>query len=173
MFHKYGFNTSFKPYNTLRQMLVHPKDKLDKTKRSGVVYGITCDQEACTDSYIGETAQPLHKRMYQHRRPSTSGLNDSAVYSHLDTSGHSFTNRDVRIIDVEPRWLERGIKEAIYARAASPSLNRDGGLRYHLSGTWNRAVRGLPPIFWVEAPRVTISSEEAIEKIGETVSTSQ
>ncbi len=55
------FNTTFKPLNTLRHMLVHPKDKLDKNKRSGVVYGIKCDQEGCTDKYIGETAQPLRK----------------------------------------------------------------------------------------------------------------
>ena len=31
----------------------------------------------------------------------------------------------------EPRWFERGVKEAIYIRALNPSLNKDGG-RYDL-----------------------------------------
>ncbi len=74
---------------------------------------------------------------------------------------------------MEPKWLERGIKEAIYTRAAKPSLNHDRGLRYDLSGTWDRAVRALPPVFRVEARREctdnNISSEEASEKLGETV----
>ncbi|XP_072041180.1 discoidin domain-containing receptor A-like [Amphiura filiformis] len=36
-------------------------------------------EQACEDSYTGETAQPLHNRMVQHRRASSGG-NDSAVF---------------------------------------------------------------------------------------------
>ena len=38
------------------------------------------------------------------------------------------------ILTTEPRWVERGVKEAIYIRALNASLNRDGG-RYKLSLT--------------------------------------
>ena len=118
-----GITTSFRPANILRQRLVHPKDKLPKEKRCDVVYGIKCQQQDCNQIYIRETSQPLAKRMYQHRRPS-SGDNDSVVFLHLQESGHSFNNRDVNLLDWEPGWYEGGVKEAIYERSERPSLNR-------------------------------------------------
>ncbi len=139
----HGVTTHFKPTNTLRQALVHPKDKQPKGRLSGVVYGVQCTDQDCKDSYIGETAQPLENRMSQHRRSSTSG-NDSAVYSHLNASGHSFNTKDVHILDRETRWYERGVKEAIWVRAEEPSLNRNGGVRVKLSHGWDRIIRDIP-----------------------------
>ena len=76
----------FKPYNTLRQRLVHPKDKTPRHKHSNVVYAIQC-QEECNKLYIGEIKQPIHKRMPQHRRATCSG--SSAVHLHLKESENS------------------------------------------------------------------------------------
>ena len=114
----------------LRQKLVHPKTP--HHKQSNVIYAIQCSQEDCSESYIGETKQLLHKRMSQHR----SGK-DSAVHIHLKETGHTFTNSDVRILAREPRWSERGVKEAIFVKKHKPSLNRDGGLRHNLSPIYN------------------------------------
>jgi len=44
----------FKPKNTLRQRLVHPKDKTPKQKLRGVVYAVQGSEERA-DLYIGET----------------------------------------------------------------------------------------------------------------------
>ena len=43
----------FKPTNTLQQLLVRPKDKVEKGKVVGPVYHITCDD--CDATYVGET----------------------------------------------------------------------------------------------------------------------
>ena len=83
---------------------------------------------------MGETKQTLGKRLYQHRRASTSGCRDSAVYTHLNSASHSFDNKDVIILDRESRWFERGVKEALYVKREQPSLNKGGGLRHNLSG---------------------------------------
>ena len=81
----YNISTHFKPTNTIRQVLVHPKDKQPKGHQSGIVYGVQCaDNYNCTDCYIGETSQPLRKRFQQH----TSGSSVSAVFDHLKASGH-------------------------------------------------------------------------------------
>ncbi|XP_072051687.1 uncharacterized protein [Amphiura filiformis] len=40
IFRDHGITTHFKPTNTLRQSLVHPKDKQPKGRISGVVYGV-------------------------------------------------------------------------------------------------------------------------------------
>ncbi|XP_060756573.1 uncharacterized protein LOC132867607, partial [Neoarius graeffei] len=129
IFYKHNIPVHFRPDNTLKQKLVHPKDRIPRHKQDNVVYAIQCS-ENCTNSYIGETKQPLYRRLAQHRRASSSGQ-DSAVYIHLNNEGHSFRDCDVRILAREDRWYERGVKEAIFVNLERPSLNRGGGLRHH------------------------------------------
>ena len=85
----------FKPTNTLRQKPVHPKDKTPRHKQSDVVYAVQCSQD-CTDLYSGETQQPLHKRVAQHRRVNFSGQ-DRAVHLHPKKKNHSFEDNNVNI----------------------------------------------------------------------------
>ncbi|KAM4585669.1 uncharacterized protein V3H82_004644 [Fundulus diaphanus] len=139
IFSKHKIPVHFKPNRTLRQRLVHPKDKTPKPKMSGVVYAVQCSEE-CSDLYIGETKQPLHRRMAQHRRATSSGQ-DSAVHQHLKDKGHSFEDQNVHILDKEDRWFERGVKEAIYVKREKPTLNRGGGLRFQLSKTYNTIIQ--------------------------------
>ena len=50
IFTKHSVATVVKPQTTLRQVLVHPKDKVEKQKKAGVVYKIPCSQ--CEKVYI-------------------------------------------------------------------------------------------------------------------------
>ena len=51
------------------------------------------------------------------------------VFQHLyiESPGHHVDFEKVKVLDRDTRWFERGVKEAIYIRAAQPSLNKDGG----------------------------------------------
>ena len=69
---------------------------------------------------------------------------NSAVHLHLKEKGHSFKDSNVHVLDVKDRWYERGINEVIYAHLEKPSLNRGGGLRHHLSTTYNAVFGALP-----------------------------
>ncbi|XP_072174678.1 uncharacterized protein [Diadema setosum] len=102
-----------------------------------------CQGKDCKENYIGETKQPLHKRLYQHRRSSSAG-NESAVFTHLKNTGHHFEDKEVDIIDKETRWFERGVREAVYVNAENPSLNRGWGLRHNLSPTYKSVIRKIP-----------------------------
>ena len=82
--------------------------------------------------------------MGQHKKPSTIEVQNSAVYNHLRSSGHSFDVSDVKILDKEENWVRRGIKEAVWERVEGPSLNKKGGLRFVLSHTWDHALRDVP-----------------------------
>ncbi|KAI8491776.1 Endothelial cell-specific molecule 1 [Branchiostoma belcheri] len=103
----------------------------------------------CNDTYIGETSQPLKERYKQHCRATASGYS-SAIYHHTKhNQGHSFKLEATDILDREPRWYERGVKEAIYERIYNPTLNRKGGLRIELSSTWDPALpqpKGHTPV---------------------------
>lgn len=113
-FSKYNTPVHLKPKNTVKQKLVHPKDKTPWQKLSNVVYAVQCSED-CNYLYIGETKQPLHRHMAQYRRASSSGQ-DSAVHLHLKGTGHFFEDHNVHILDREDRWFERGVKEAIFVK---------------------------------------------------------
>ena len=129
--------THFKPMNTLRQLLVKPKDPLSKENVIGPVYKIKCEE--CDAVYVGETERSLKARFSEHRRPS---LTTSEVSKHIqvDHPQHSVKLDNTEVLTTEPRWFERGVKEAIYIRALNPSLNRDGG-RYNLPPVWDNIIK--------------------------------
>ena len=56
----YGIRAYFKPTNTLRQLLVHPKDPVGKDKVVGPVYKIS--YEECEATHVGETKCALKAR---------------------------------------------------------------------------------------------------------------
>ncbi len=65
VFKQYDVPAYFKPSNTLKQLLVQPKDKILKERVVGPVYYIPCD--TCEASYIGETERSLKSRFVEHR----------------------------------------------------------------------------------------------------------
>ena len=70
IFKKHKINVCFKPYRTLRQMLVRPKDKTDKSEFCDPVYTISCEgheKQQCGKIYIGETERTLKARFSEHR----------------------------------------------------------------------------------------------------------
>ena len=129
--------TYFKSSNTLRQLLVHPKDPVGKDKVVGPVYKISCEE--CDATYVGETERSLKAKFGEHRRPSST-TSEVSKHIHTDNPNHNITLENTKILSVEHKWFERGVKEAIYIRAMNPSLNRDGG-RYNLPPVWNNIIK--------------------------------
>ncbi|KAI8487988.1 hypothetical protein Bbelb_344360 [Branchiostoma belcheri] len=129
IFQNFNIATNFKPHSTLRQRLVHPKDRPQKGTKANVIYRLKCEEPNCNNTYIGETSRPLKVRYKEHCRSSANGYS-SAIFHHLQhNQGHSFKLESTDILDRETRWWERGVKEAIYERMYNPTLNREGGLR--------------------------------------------
>ncbi|XP_070398607.1 uncharacterized protein [Nothobranchius furzeri] len=63
---KHNINTPTKPYTTVRNRLVHPKDKISAGQKCGVIYEIPC--KICNKTYIGETGRQLNTRTIEHRK---------------------------------------------------------------------------------------------------------
>ena len=120
VFKNHGVSVYHKPTNTLRSLLVKPKDKQNKKDKCGTVYMVTC---SCDDLYVGETARALGKRFTEH----TSSDKQSAVLEHLRTSGHSLSFDDVSVLANEPNYHSRKVREAVEIFKNKPQLNRDQG----------------------------------------------
>ena len=48
----------------------------------------------------------------------------------MHQEGHTFTEDNVKILDINSRWLQRGIKEAYNLAVKEPNLNHDQGCQY-------------------------------------------
>ena len=144
----YGIRGCFKPTSTLRQFLVAPKDKSEKKDITGPIYSIHCQGQTnrgqCEEFYIGETERSLKARFLEHRRPSSTS-SEVSQHIHIESPGHKIDLEKVKILDREPRWFERGVKEAIYIRINQPTLNKDGG-RYKLPNVYDPVLTSLPKV---------------------------
>ena len=74
--------------------------------------------------------------------PADMTLPYTLVYTHFNTTGHQFENKDGTILDTESNWSERGVKE----RTESPALNRHGS-RAKISDHYMLVKCGYPK--WV------------------------
>ena len=101
----YDTSPQFTAVKMLKNSLVHPKDKQQQSRQGNFVYEICSNPNfAYQDVYIGETSPPLQHRLKQHCRSSYNG-NDSAVFKHINASGHQIDVNDVVILDRDENWF--------------------------------------------------------------------
>ena len=156
---KYKIASAFKPMNTIRQILVHPKDKRELTDNSEVVYKIPCGD--CDKCYIGETGRKLKIRMKEHqdeateaskkhytraqRKASESTQNKSAITDHVASTNHTINWDESKIVAREPHRTRRWIKESIHiVKESGHTMNRDMG-NYQLPRIYHSLIRPPPP----------------------------
>ena len=143
---KYGIQTYFKGNTTVQQILMKPKDKDHKDKKSRVIYSYQYGDIACGEEYIREASRTLGKRYREHfKQPSP-------IHVHIQQTGHNSTSNNFNIIGREEQGLARTIKEAIYIRVNNPTLNRNIG-KYNLNHIWDRVLFNTPGLKLDSSPK--------------------
>ena len=122
---EHGVQVYFKGGNTIKTLLVAPKDQDTIQKKSGVIYRYKCDRVECDEEYIGESSRTFGERFKEHLKAP------SPIYDHSNITGHNNTLENFSIVGREIQNLNRWIKEALFIRVNSPSLNKNIG-KYHL-----------------------------------------
>ena len=152
---KHNINTPVKPHKKLRQILVHPKDKIKPEKKCNVIYEIPC--QSCNKTYIGETGRAFSIRKKEHKtecEKETRGASTratqkkaeqenlkSAITDHCRRERHVMDWDNAKVIGMEDNKYKRWIKEAIEIRKrAHRTVNRDEGA-YQLSRTWDAVLK--------------------------------
>ena len=64
----------FKGVNTLKSILMHPKDRISNDQKKDLVYHWECKADGCNSSYIGETSRALGERVKEHSKSTTSAI---------------------------------------------------------------------------------------------------
>ena len=67
--------------NTIRRLLMAPKDEDPMLKKSGVIYRYKCDRVECDKEYIGNPPEHL-ERLKEHQKAP------SPIFDHYNTTGH-------------------------------------------------------------------------------------
>ena len=130
---KHGIQTYFRGGITIKSLLMTPKDKDHISKKSGIIYRFKCNRVECDDEYIGESSRTFGERFKEHLKAP------SLIYDHYNITGHVTSIENFSIMGREDQNLIRAIKEAIYIRMNSPSLNRNIG-KYHLPHIWDEVL---------------------------------
>ena len=114
----------FKGPNTIKSMLMHPKDKVDPSLKKDIVYQWSCTKPGHKSTYIRESSRSLCDHVKEH---SKEGSN-SATYQHCYTKGHPLPNVDqFKGIDQEKSQIAHEAKEAIHIQMEDLELNRNVG----------------------------------------------
>ena len=105
IFRAHDVGVYHRPINTIRSLLVHPKDKTPDLQKCGVVYQITCPQ--CQHMYVGETGRTLATRMKDHTSHNTQ---PTAVRDHCREHGHVINKNNVEVLAREEGWFKRKVR---------------------------------------------------------------
>ena len=126
VFRKLGVGSYHKPFNTIRQQLVHPKDLTAKKNKCRLVYKV--QYKGCEKGYIGETARPFGVRLKQH--DNITRASTTAVGDHFRETGRAFDFSSSLIIARENDSFKRRIREAIEIHCQTPIMNGDNGYEF-------------------------------------------
>ena len=130
---KCGVQVHFKGGQTIKSLLMAPKDNDLINSKSGVIYRYQCNEQGCGEEYMENLAEPLQKGSKSIKNPL------SQYFDHCNTSGHKININKFTIVGREDQNITRAIKEAILIRVNDPSLNKNIG-KYHLPNIWNEVL---------------------------------
>ena len=172
IFKKHNIATAMKPMTTLRNILVHPKDKREKDKITDCVYEIPC--QGCEATYVGETGRAFGTRKQEHvksvektsknrftranRKASDSEFLTSALAEHVSQNNHVIGWEDSSILTTENDKYTRWVKESIWIRwRGTQSMNRVDGI-FKLSHFYDVLISGDESVTSINTNRTLVST---------------
>ena len=132
--HDYNYRGS-----TIKDLLVHPKDKDNILQKSGAIYRYKCGRSDCDEEYIGESGGTFGERFREHMRVP------SPILDHQNITGYEVSLNNFSIVGREDMAIARTIKEAILIRVNDPSLNRNIG-KFQLPHIWDEVLVKSPEL---------------------------
>ena len=137
---KHGVAVHFKGGQTLKNILVSPKDKDIMAKKNSVIYSYSCGRIDCDEEYIGDSGRTFGERFKEKHLKAPS-----PIFGHQNNSGHETSIENFNIISREGKSLARTIEEAMYIRVNNPTFNGNIG-KYNLPHIWDRALFTIPEL---------------------------
>ena len=103
---KHGVQVHYRGGNTIKGLLMTPKDKDHITMKSGIIYRFKCKWVDCDDEYIGKSSRTFGERFKEHLKAPFP------IYDHQNITGHDTTIQNFSIVGREDQNLIRAIKRS-------------------------------------------------------------
>ena len=100
-----------------------------------MVYNVPCE---CGKTYIGETGRTLEARLKEHKYAVSWADTNNGIAVHANEHNHKILWEHTKIVEKEPFWMKREIKEALNIKRTSAGMNLDGGYQY--LHTWDSVI---------------------------------
>ena len=136
---KHWVRMYFKGGHTIKELLMHPKNRDNILQKSGMIYRFRCGRVDYDEEYIGESSRTFAERFRKHM------MAPSTIHDHHNITGHEVSLDNFSIVGREDQSIARTIKEAILLRVNDPSLNRNTG-KYHLLHIWDEVLVKSPEL---------------------------
>ena len=92
---KHGVEMFFKGGNTIKDPLVHPKDRGSILQKSGLIYRFRCGRVNCDEEYIGESGRTFAERFREHMKaPSPIHDHHNIIHHELSLDKFSIVGRE-------------------------------------------------------------------------------
>jgi hypothetical protein len=159
IYRSHNISSTVKPHTSLRNILVHPKDKIDDDDKTGVVYQIPCRN--CPKLYVGETGRKFGTRCKEHkietekmsnqkftratRKESQNTEMKSAIAEHASRENHVINWDDTKILARDDTRNTRWIRESIWIRRKDDNnhlMNGDEGA-FQLSHIYDPLIQSV------------------------------
>ena len=105
--------------------------------QSDAIYWYQFGDLACDDEYILETSRTVGERYKEHLK------DPSPIHHHNNQTNHPINHNNFKIIGREGHHLSRYIKESIFVRVNSPTLNNNVG-KFNLPHIWDKVLINTP-----------------------------
>jgi hypothetical protein len=143
MLENQGIQVYFKPLPAIKQRCF-PK-KQNQLQTTNTVYKINCKQ--CSASYIGQSSQPLFKRLRQHKDAvSQHDLNNGIAVHHIHEGHHPDLDNPI-ILATESHYRTRlAIETAYIAKQGSAVTNLHQGAYARVTNLIPGCNKGTTPL---------------------------
>ena len=135
---KYKVRVIFKGTSTIKSLLMHPKDPIQDSQRTDIIYHRKCLVHDCTAESKDEMNRSLKVRVSDHRNQTTSAIRNH----HICIKHPKIELKDITIIDRDSNSLHHSTKEALHIHIKDPSLNRNIG-KVRIPSLFNKLLK--PP----------------------------
>ena len=122
----------FKGGQTLKNILVSPKDKVKIANKNSVIYSYSCGKIDCDEEYIGESGRTFGEGFKEHLKAQSqnSYIRVAVAMKQLWRTLKSLEEKKIA-------WL--------YIRVNNPSLNRNTG-KYNIPHIWDKILLTIPEL---------------------------
>jgi len=119
---KLKFTVGFRILNKIEKIVRIQKDQTEYTKKSNIVYKISCKD--CDATYTGQTKRQLQTRVKEHyNNIKLDSTKHSVISEHILKYNHMFDWNNVKILDTESNYNRRLVSEMLHIKEQKRGIN--------------------------------------------------